>query len=110
MTQYLDQKGKFGLENTLPLISRTSITSGTRPLFGSFRAGDWAAIAFTADTSILSERSFERESTAPRPMPGKAVELLHSAVLCQWVRSYLVSYILDACIIQGQLFIVDNRL
>lgn len=60
-------------------ISRTSRTSGKRPLSGSWRAGDCAASALTAATSILSETRRERERTQPRPIPGKQVELLHSA-------------------------------
>lgn len=57
------------------------MTSETRPFFGSFNTGDCCAMALTAATSILSESRRERERITPRPMPGKAVELLHSALM-----------------------------
>lgn len=49
-------------------------------MLGSLRAGLCAARALTAATSMPSLRSLVRQRTAPRPMPGKQVELLHSAM------------------------------
>lgn len=60
-------------------MSLTSSTSGRIGFSGSFSAGARSASSVVAATSILSERIRAWLSTTPRPIPGKDVELLHSA-------------------------------
>lgn len=74
------------------LISRTSSTSGSKGLLSSWRAGDSLASAFTAATSISSVNKQLRLSIAPRPIPGKHVELLHSALWCCQSYPFLASF------------------
>ena len=62
------------------LTSRTSVTSGRRPAPLPVSTGAVEARALTAATIRDGVRSRVRERTAPRPMPGKVTELLHSAV------------------------------
>lgn len=61
------------------LISRTSVTSGSRPALGSLSAGACAARAFVAATTSGGDTWRVLLRIAPRPIPGNVVLLLHSA-------------------------------
>lgn len=64
------------------LTSRTSVTSGSKPELLPCRTGAVDARAFTAATIKGGDSRQVRLRIAPRPIPGKATELLHSAGEC----------------------------